>query len=405
MASIEQIKIRMKEIESEKSRILNQMETTEVNEVEKESLDNTLKLLDKEYNELNLSFQKKLRGLNTDDKLKKLIEMYPELQIHWNITERIGKQSEFKDVNYLIMKSMMQSGTLSSVGIEGPTGTGKTTAFRRAGYELKKPFISVNCSLGLDEEDLFGKLIPVRGADGKMEVIFVDGPLTLAAKAGVGIVLEEVNSAKPSVLMKINMVLDNLKSMEYRPGHYIETAEGFFLGATMNHGYDGTRPINLAFANRFQFCYKQKQHSKLKLFDILKKQVENVTENELNISWFIFDSVDHLLEESNFNGAISVRQIINMINIRRAIYEEEQILDKTLGDNGKVIEYGPWIIAANAAISNQVGAFDPEIYESVKSLINKLENHIDTQGKLLSTSKSPREIIAEQDKKKAKVNP
>lgn len=402
MSKIEAIQLEIKEIETTKSQIMKQLETTTV-EFEKESLNEQLTKLDKMLSEKNLSFHSLLKGMNTSDMLKKLLETYPQLQIHWNVTESIGKKSSFKDINYLILKAKAEKGELNSACIQGPTGTGKTTVFRRLGYELNKPIISVNCSLGLDEEALFGQLMPQRGADGKMEVVWVDGPITLAAKAGVGIILEEINGAKESILMKLNMVMDNLRMMEYKPGHYIQTAPGFFIGGTLNHGYGGTRPINLALANRFEVSYIQKQHSKNKLADILRLQLPDATEDEINLGWYIFDEVDYLLESGSFNGAISVRQIINTIKTKRIIESNLETLDK-ISIEGKVAYFGSWQAATVASVANQIGAFDPEIYACIENFTKVTIPLVITQkGGFVKGTLTSREKIAEAEKKKKGV--
>lgn len=168
-----------------------------------------------------------------------------------------------------------------SILLEGPTGTGKTTFMRHVGAKINRPVISINASTGMDEDDLLGKY--KINAQGKPE--FVDGPLIVAMKAGAIMVIEEINGSKPSVMLKLNSLLDDLGQVEHPvTGEIIKADPGFVFAGTLNMGYAGTRRMNKAFINRFELALKFDQITKDTMNEIIKSKIVDVSKNELDVA-------------------------------------------------------------------------------------------------------------------------
>lgn len=105
-------------------------------------------------------------------------------------------------------------------------------------------------------------------------------------RVGAIIVIEEINGAKPSVLMMMNSLLDDLEMVQHPAykGVSITPEPGFLLGGTLNLGYAGTRKLNKAFINRFPIAFQMTDITKTGFINIITSKLPDVTEEELKIS-------------------------------------------------------------------------------------------------------------------------
>lgn len=171
---------------------------------------------------------------------------------------------------------------------EGPTGTGKTYACRILSVHSKAPLKNAQITYGTTVEDLMGSFIPNDGASvsedaiaeigvanslctaGKItvaefdekvrEVIkreggsskwaFVPGPLLIAYSEGWQIYLDEINYGQAGVIACINQMTDGTPRITYN-GRTYRRNPNFVIYMTMNPGYEGTDPLNVALKNRF----------------------------------------------------------------------------------------------------------------------------------------------------------
>lgn len=207
------------------------------------------------------------------------MQNYPELKPHYETTMTIGGAVSYSTINAKLSLKMVEKGAKSML-IEGPSGTGKTTFFRYLGAHVNRPVISLNASNGMTEEDILGKYVII---DGKP--VFQEGLLLLAMRTGSIFVIEEINGAKPSVMLLMNSLLDDIESINHpaKKGEVIKPADGFLFGGTLNNGYAGTRKMNKAFVNRFQVAFQMEEMSKTAMKEILEKKIPDVTEEELKV--------------------------------------------------------------------------------------------------------------------------
>ena len=63
--------------------------------------------------------------------------------------------------------------------LKGPTGCGKTRFMQYLAWKLERPLITVSCHDDLSTSDLVGRYLIRAG-----EAVWMDGPLTLAVRAG-----------------------------------------------------------------------------------------------------------------------------------------------------------------------------------------------------------------------------
>lgn len=119
------------------------------------------------------------------------------------------------------------------VMIKGPTGCGKTRFVEHMAWKLGRPLVTIACHDDLSASDLTGRWL-IRGA----ETVWIDGPLTTAARAGAICYLDEVVEARQDTIVVIHPLTDDrrLLSVE-KTGEVVEAAPGFQLVVSYNPGY------------------------------------------------------------------------------------------------------------------------------------------------------------------------
>lgn len=165
---------------------------------------------------------------------KKFLETY--------VTRKVGTLTEFQ-----IFEAAFK--LKHNVLIEGPTGTGKTSSILAYAAYKNLPFYSVSSSNGTEPTQLFGKYIP----DGNGGFVWQDGPITDLARHGGVLLINEVNFIPDRVKTVLFGLLDKRRKIELvdHKSEVIYAPDNFIVFADMNPDYEGTRPLNKAFRNRF----------------------------------------------------------------------------------------------------------------------------------------------------------
>lgn len=130
----------------------------------------------------------------------------------------------------------------------GPTGTGKSWAAKILADHDGSPLLNKEITYGTSVEDLVGQFVPATSGDKKWE--FVIGPLLRAYTEGWSIVLEEINYGQPGINATLNEFLDGTDRVIVHGKSY-KKHPNFVCYMTMNPGYEGTEPLNMALKNRF----------------------------------------------------------------------------------------------------------------------------------------------------------
>lgn len=119
------------------------------------------------------------------------------------------------------------------VMLKGPTGCGKTRFVEHMAWKLGRPLITVACHDDLSASDLTGRYL-LRGE----ETVWVDGPLTTAARTGAICYLDEVVEARQDTLVVIHPLTDDRRVLPIdKTGETIPAAPGFQLVISYNPGY------------------------------------------------------------------------------------------------------------------------------------------------------------------------
>lgn len=136
----------------------------------------------------------------------------------------------------------------------GDAGTGKSTLAEHVAEALGVPFACVNCSGGMTESRLIGRMTPNFQTG---EERYNAGPLVEAFRDGGVFLLDEVDAADENVLLALN-TLAEAKRWHAPDGTVIDRNPAFRLFAAANtfgHGanrmYSGRNQLDSAFLNRW----------------------------------------------------------------------------------------------------------------------------------------------------------
>lgn len=119
----------------------------------------------------------------------------------------------------------------------GPTGCGKTSGVTQVFSSLHIPVQRVNAHRRLEFSDFIGHYTVVDG-----DMIFVEGPLTLAMRLGQPFILDEIDMLDPGVGLAIKMVVEEGHvTIAENGGEVVTAAPGFRFIATANTAGNGDR--------------------------------------------------------------------------------------------------------------------------------------------------------------------
>jgi len=142
-----------------------------------------------------------------------------------------------------------------NVLIYGPTGPGKTSSVYAYAADKGLPVVNVSCNGAAEPSYFIGSWQPT--VDGGTD--YVAGDVLLAAMHGGIIYLDEVNFLPPKIAAYLHSLLDKRRtiSIPNAQGSSIPTLvkahKDCQIIAAYNPDYEGTRPLNQAFKNRFKF--------------------------------------------------------------------------------------------------------------------------------------------------------
>ncbi|MDH6245676.1 CbbQ/NirQ/NorQ/GpvN family protein [Mycobacterium sp. OTB74] len=141
------------------------------------------------------------------------------------------------------------------VMLTGPTGCGKTRLVEHMGLLLGRPVVTISCHDDLTSSDLVGRFM-VTGGD----VVWTDGPLTRAVKAGAICYLDEVVEARHDSLAILHSLTDHRRALYLdRAGEVVQAPESFMLVCSYNPAYRSSlKELKPSFRQRFvtlPMCY------------------------------------------------------------------------------------------------------------------------------------------------------
>ena len=133
--------------------------------------------------------------------------------------------------------------------MEGPTGAAKTSMALAYAAKNKMPFYAIPSNIDIEPSQLFGKFMPK--PDGS--VGWIDGPVTSIVRTGGLLLINEVNFMPDRVATVLFGLLDKRRQITLldHNAEVIDAHPDLLVVADMNPNYEGTRPLNKAFRNRY----------------------------------------------------------------------------------------------------------------------------------------------------------
>jgi nitric oxide reductase NorQ protein len=134
------------------------------------------------------------------------------------------------------------------VMLTGPTGCGKTRLVEHMGLLLGRPVVTISCHDDLTSSDLVGRFMVVGG-----DVVWTDGPLTKAVKAGAICYLDEVVEARHDSLAVLHSLTDHRRTLYLdRSGEVVQAPPAFMLVCSYNPAYRSSlKELKPSFRQRF----------------------------------------------------------------------------------------------------------------------------------------------------------
>lgn len=136
-----------------------------------------------------------------------------------------------------------------SLNFKGPKATGKTLLVEQLAWVFGRPLVEVAGNVDTQRGDLTGERT-LDLQDGQPIVTFEFGLLAEAMRDGKFLLMDEVNTIRPEVLVLLHPVLDGRNRIDIPGVGTVEAHPAFRAMATMNYGYMGTQETNEATADR-----------------------------------------------------------------------------------------------------------------------------------------------------------
>lgn len=191
----------------------------------------------------------------------------------------------------------------------GPSGTGKSMLCKLICQAINLPVMQIiNCSENLDEF-IFGKYIPK-----EEKIIFHENPITEAVRNGGAAIFEEINFAKPQHLAFLHSLLDDNGIITLDDGTIVKRHPNFRIFATMNDGYFGTKELNQATINRFNYIKEVPELSDEAIMNMLTTRIPQFA-NYVDQMLSVYKSIKSKAEAEDIDITISPRNLENWAKI------------------------------------------------------------------------------------------
>lgn len=160
------------------------------------------------------------------------------------ISRKIGK---IKDTDLLDYALQAQANTL----LFGPTGPGKTSLVLAYGAIKGIPVVTVQCNGAVDPNTFWGGIAFAQ--DGSIKG-WQDSEITEVIEKGGILYLDEVNFLPPKVSAVFHGLLDKRRQITIPEmgNKVVKAHDNLQVIASYNPDYEGTKPLNAAFKNRFK---------------------------------------------------------------------------------------------------------------------------------------------------------
>lgn len=251
--------------------------------------------------------------IETDSSAVSIEDQYkddPKAQQYYKQVKPYYAEFDLKDLTGIVKG--FANGDVYAMLFEGEPSTGKSTAARVIPSRCGIPFVPINCSNNIEESDLIGTMVPndqKKNADDP-EFVWKDGILAEAVRNGYTCILEEVNGARPGVLMMLNSLLDESRQLRLNNHEILYAHKNFRLIATCNIAHEGTNRMNKAFVDRFDICKKFVLPSREEIINIVTKRTGYTDTIKINKVLDVFYAIKKYSDEQHLDLVVSIRQLL-----------------------------------------------------------------------------------------------
>lgn len=234
----------------------------------------------------------------------------------------------FKDIDVVIKSRLFYP-----VYIYGPTGNGKSTAVEQSCARNGVPMIRVNLNSMTDEEQLIGSKTLV---DGNIQII--EGPVLIAMRAGIPILLDELDAGSANTLLCLQPVLEGKPYYFKLKNEVVVPAPGFNVFATGNTKgkgsedgkYIGTNILNEAFLERFAVTMCQEYPTASVELKIVKNVMATYNANDEEfanslVKWA--DAIRRTYQDGGIDETITTRRLIHIVRAYSIFKNKEKAIE------------------------------------------------------------------------------
>ena len=231
--------------------------------------------------------------------------------------------------NHSDVDAIIKSKLFHPIYITGPTGNGKSTMVEQICAKHKIPLIRVNLNSTDDEDKLIASKTLVDG-----NVVVEDGPVVIAMRKGIPILIDEIDAGSANLLMCLQGVLEGKPLYVKSKNEIVYPSVGFNIIATANTKgkgsddgrYIGTNVLNEAFLERFAIVFEQEYPgSKIegKIINNLMKSLNCVDADYTAILIKWADAIRRTFEDGGVDETITTRRLVHIVK-NFAIYKDKR---------------------------------------------------------------------------------
>ncbi len=192
----------------------------------------------------------------------------------------------------------------------GDKSTGKNVLAENLAFLFARPMWNISFHVSVDASSLIGDDTLKSG-----NVIFREGPISLASRYGGFAVLDEINMAKNEAMAVLHSVLDYRRRIDIPGYKLINVHPATRFIATMNYGYEGTRDLNEALLSRFAII-KMPRISESDLKYLIKTHHPDLKDSYINeIANFFNDLKDKANAHEIADSAPDLRGVFDALDL------------------------------------------------------------------------------------------